>query len=56
MTQAELARILLTNERSVGRWEAGTFAPLAGTVGKIADALGIEVGDLYETRTNGAVS
>jgi len=52
LTQEQLARLVGTTSRNIGRWENGEHTPRPGTVAELAAALQKDVGHFF-TR-NGA--
>ena len=47
MTQNALAKKIGVNQSSVAQWETGLTVPRASILPRIADALGVNIQDLY---------
>lgn len=47
LTQPELARKVLVGQSQVSRWENATALPSAPKIGKLAEALGVEVAEMF---------
>ncbi len=53
LTQSELARKAGLREQQINRWERGKNVPNADAAGILAGALGVGVGELFETTSGG---
>ena len=50
ISQSALARLLKIDETAVSHWECGVSAPNRSRIGKVAEVLGVSIGDLYGDR------
>lgn len=48
MTQADLAELIGCESRTVSQWETGHYWPQPRFIRRMADALGVSVGDIRE--------
>lgn len=55
MSQAQLAQQLFISPQAVGKWERGESIPDIVTVGKLADALGVDLNYFFERTASDAV-
>lgn len=47
LSQSELARMLKIDETAVSHWEQGKSAPKRSRIVKVAEILGVTLGELY---------
>ena len=55
LTQTALATRVGVSKQAVGQWEAGITWPSSQILPRLAFALGVKVGDLYEDAVEGPV-
>ena len=48
LTQNELAKLLTVSDKAVSKWERGTGCPDVSLLGRLSDALGVNIAELLE--------